>query len=98
MLCCCRVVCVRSGASSGVHVYVQSSSSDTDIASTAAASWPPPTQSSWTSALHKAQTAGVGGPWREINLARTDGQNFAQKLEAILSCLMPDRTVADCSV
>ena len=45
--------------------------------------------------LHKAQAAGVGGPWREVNLAQTDGQNFAQKLEAIMSCLMPDRTIVD---
>jgi len=96
-LLCCRLVCIRSGPSSGAHVYVQSSSSadtDTDIIDqrTGASSL------GRTPSLHKSQPAGVHGPWREINLALTDGRNFAQKLEAIMSCLMPDRTTVDATV
>ena len=49
-------------------------------------------------ALYKTQAAWVGGPWREINLAQTDGRNFAQKLESIMSCLMPDRTTTDAAI
>jgi len=100
---CCRVLCIRSGASSGVHVYIQSSSSDCDVSTadrrTSASSWSGSlARTPVLPTLHKAQAAGVGGPWREINLAQTDGQNFAQKLEAIMACLMPDRTTVDSTV
>ena len=93
------MLCIRSGPASGVHVYVQSSSPDTDGCSaerrTGAGSWfgcPGQTP------IYDSQAAGVRGPWREINLACTDGRNFAQKLEAIMSCLMPGRTAVDATV
>ena len=88
----CRLLCIRSGPASGIHVYVQSSSPDTDgVSAERRTSYMPPT-------LQSTDAAGIRGPWREINLACTDGRNFAQKLEAIMSCLMPDRTAADATV
>jgi len=101
VICCmfCRLLCIRSGPSSGVHVYMQSSSSSDSDSATAADR--PFSSGSWfaglsrTPTLHKSQAAGVGGQWHEIDLARTDGRNFAQKLEAIMSCLMPNRTTVD---
>jgi len=97
------MLCIRSGASSGVHVFVQSSSSDSDCGTvdrrTSSGSWfGGPGRTSVPPATHKAEAAGAGGLWREIDLAHTDGRNFAQKLEAIMSCLMPNRTTVDASV
>ena len=94
---------IQSGPSRGVHVYVQDSLSKSDSGAaerrTSCGSWcGVPSRTAVLPTLHKAQAAGVGGPWREINLAQTDGQNFAQKLEAVMSLLMPDRTTVDVMV
>jgi len=101
---CCRVLCIRSGPSSGVHVYIQCSSADTEVSSAdrraGSGSWfGYPCQTPISPTLHSStQAAGIRGPWREINLTCIDGRNFAQKLEAIVSCLMPDRTAVDTTI
>jgi len=93
------MLCIRSGASTGVHVYVQSSLTDSPhLTGSGAAESFFVASSGQATTLHTARVGVTVGAWIEINLARTDGRNFAQKLEAIMSCLMLPHTTVDATV
>ena len=76
IFCSFRAIAVRSGPTTGLHVYMKSDAKDIDaeLASILEAKW------------HN-----LTGTFKEIDLNRIDGRNFATKLELIMASVTRKR-------
>lgn len=74
-----RVLSVRSQPVGGVRVYVKRCPNEMDVGHL-------------TTAVQKPKWTGMNELFQEISLERVDGSNFAQKIETVMACLMPEKS------